>query len=64
MGQYHYEYRFISFRTQFCAENISEQKLFCICKDASASLEPKIPKSHQEQATDAVNSLLEYKLQT
>ena len=34
------------------------------CKDASASLEPKIPKSHQEQATDAVNSLLEYKLQT
>ena len=28
------------------------------CKDASASLEPKIPKSHQEQATDAVNSLL------
>ena len=34
------------------------------CKGPSASLEPKIPKSHQEQATDAVNSLLEYKLQT
>ena len=29
-----------------------------MCKDASASLEPKVPKSHQEQATDAVNSLL------
>ena len=29
------------------------------CKDALASLVPKIPKSHQSQASDAVNSLLE-----
>ena len=31
------------------------------CKDAFASLEPKIPKSRQEQAADAVNSLFKYK---
>ena len=45
--------------TVFINEGVGgKNSLFQYCKDAIASLEPKIPKSHQEQATDAVNSLL------